>query len=98
MCSGCRAGRCDESKGAKIACPVCNEKGCSNCDMTGYFYAGCPQQDVDQQTREVIKISEWMDKGFLPCGGGLVDQSASLLEQTKFYQDERDRVEAERYK
>ena len=51
---------------------------------------------IDANTRETIRMAEWMDRGFLPVGGGLLDQSASLIEFCKFYSDEKNRIEAER--
>jgi hypothetical protein len=45
-----------------------------------------------------MKYSEWMERGFLPVNGGLLDQSASLLTHCGFYADEKNRVEAERFK
>lgn len=53
---------------------------------------------IDGNTVEAMRYSEWMDKGFLPTDGGLLSQSASLVEHCKFFSDERNRIEAERYK
>jgi hypothetical protein len=98
LCGTCTATRCEDNN-VRIACPNCNEKGCERCENTGYFWIKeCPQNLIDSNTKEAINYTEWMDKGFLPVNGGLLDQSASLVEHCKFYSDERNRIEAERYK
>lgn len=82
-----------------IDCPECSGLGCERCEKKGRTeYKECPQKMLDRQTKEVVKHSEWMDRGFLPSIGGTLDQSASLMEQCQFYHEEKNRVEAERYK
>lgn len=98
LCNTCTVNQCEDKK-VRIACPVCNEKGCLHCNETGYFFIKeCPQALIDSNTKEALKFSEWMEKGFLPVSGGLLDQSASLLEHCKFYHEEQNRIDAERYK
>jgi hypothetical protein len=53
---------------------------------------------IDSNTRETLKYSEWMERGFLPVAGGLLDQSASLMEYCRVYTEDKNRIEAERYK
>lgn len=98
LCKSCSGGKCQDI-GIKLACPNCNELGCDKCNQTGYFELNtCPQQEITRDAKEVMKYSEWMERGFLPVSGGLLDQSASLLAHCGFYADEKNRVEAERYK
>lgn len=60
--------------------------------------SGCPQQQLDRATKELVDGAEWMETGILPVSGGWLDQAAAFIEQAKFYSVEKNRVEAERYK
>jgi len=98
LCKNCRVGKCVD-EGVQFACPACNEKGCDRCGGLGYFEVdGCPQKMLTRTTHDVLKFSEWVEKGYLPISGGLLDQSASFIEHCEFYQDEKNRCEAENYK
>lgn len=98
LCKNCRANKCVDTD-VQISCPDCNETGCEKCDGLGYFeIEGCPQKLMTRDTREILKLSEWVEKGYLPTTGGLLDQSASFLEHCEFYQDEKNRADSEKYK
>lgn len=82
--------------GVLVDCPECNGYGCKNCNGDGrHKYSDCPQKIIDRNTKDAIGFAELMEKGFLPCEGGLLNQSAALIEHCKFYGEEKCRVEAE---
>jgi len=98
LCKSCKAGRCAEI-GVMIACPECNETGCSKCAQTGYLeFETCPQKLLDRSTKETIFCAEAMEHGALPVAGGLLNQASAFLEHATFYLAEKNRAEAELYK
>lgn len=45
---------------------------------------------------DLIRYSELMEKGLLPVAGGVVDQTAWFIEAATFFQQDCERIKAER--
>ena len=93
LCKTCGGGECQDDKGIAMDCPNCNGTGCENCTHGQVDLVGCPQSQMDAETRETVRFADWIDKGFLPCSGGVVDQSASLMASCRFFDEEKNRIE-----
>jgi hypothetical protein len=96
LCKSCK-GSCEDSEGVEINCPSCNGSGCEQCNNGRFQVKGCPKQEIDATTLQTLEFSEWIEKGFLPSEGGLLNQSASLMAHCKAYGNEVNRIEAERW-
>ena len=51
---------------------------------------------VSRDVIDLITYSDWAEIGHLPVNGGVLNQSASFLEASEFYQNEKRKIENER--
>jgi len=103
ICSGCGPSTCrnkaTETSPRRIACPLCNEAGCDECDNEGHFeIVGCPQRAIDRDVIDFLTYADFAKQGTFPVAGGTLDQSSWFLQATQFLLAEERKVEAESWK
>jgi|694.fasta_scaffold19329_3 hypothetical protein len=62
-----------------MECPLCNGEGCTECEHGIVTITGCPQQYC-RSVVKVAQLSTYSEKGLLPIAGGVLDQSAWVME------------------
>jgi hypothetical protein len=83
LCRDCSDRQCHdkgtEQEPIEMQCPCCNGEGCSECQMGMIQIIGCPNRYCST-VADVVRMSEFFDKGLPPVAGGLLDQSAWFLD------------------
>jgi hypothetical protein len=97
LCKSCHK-TCQHDAGLEIDCPSCNGSGCDNCEFGRFKVDGCPQKLIDLATKQTLEYSDWIEKGYLPTDGGVLNQCSALMAHCKAYSNEVNRIEAERWK
>ena len=76
-----------------MACPVCDEKGCDECDGSGnYEITDCPQKQIDEELRQFLDLYDLFEKGIPPINGGALDQASWFLKAVRFLRSEESRI------
>ena len=83
---------------AVVACPVCNERGCKECDSKGsYEITSCPQKQIDAELCQFLDLADLFEKGIPPIAGGSLDQASWFLKAYHFLKSEENRITRESY-
>lgn len=69
----------------EMECPQCNGEGCAECEHGIVKITGCPQQYC-RSVAKVAQLSTYSEKGLLPITGGVLDQSAWVMEAISILQ------------
>jgi hypothetical protein len=81
-------GECTEYQALEIACPVCDEKRCEECDGKGFFtLSECPLSYIFD-LKPFLLLANSMADGLPPVAGGAMDQSALFLKAYQRLQSE----------
>lgn len=63
-----------------MICPVCQDRGCSECVGRGRIDIGCcPLDYVTGEINDLLDYVELFEKGLPPVAGGTLDQSKNFL-------------------
>ena len=74
-----------EAAPISIKCTECNGDGCSECGGTGTVdITGCPMEFITDDVWEVIRFTEFFEKGLAPVAGGVLDQAYCFTESARF--------------
>ena len=68
-------------------CPLCDNDGgeCNGCGGRGTIeLTACPQQELDVELVEVLRLAAMYKKGLPPVAGGALDQSRWFVEACEF--------------
>lgn len=98
ICKGCGITKCalqvNEQYPLQIACPTCDEHGCSECDEEGWIrITQCPKTIVDREIMSFIELADYAKNGLFPVSGGALEQSQSFLAACRFLWSEDNRAE-----
>lgn len=99
LCRQCSAECLDkisEDEPAEIECPMCNAYGCEHCDEGHFKLTICARKYVDNSLARAINMTTYADKGIMPVGGGLLDQSAWFIDLWSTITDEENTIDRER--
>lgn len=99
LCRSCTRGHCrslsTEHSRVEIECPVCDGAGCDQCDNGVFAVDGCPNAFCSSMVTP-IDLFELFGKGLPPISGGVLDQSASFVHASQFFESEELKVRNER--
>ena len=98
ICRRC-GGECldgiSESSFAEIECPICDGVGCSECNEGHFRLTSCGRRYIGNELVRALNLAALADK-HLPSAGGLLDQSAWFIDLWTTFQNEQNRIDAER--
>ena len=89
LCRHCSGGVCrdksTETEPVEVECPACDGRpgGCEACDDGHFAIAGCPTAFCQSMSGPLAMV-DFLNKGILPVAGGLLDQSAWLVDAARF--------------
>jgi hypothetical protein len=63
-----------------VACPVCDDVGCIECDKRGRFEITECYQRYCQGIADAIRLADLFKKGLAPIAGGVLDQAAWFVD------------------
>lgn len=106
LCKSCGGSCHDELTAelyAEIGCEECDETGldaekkpCQTCDGRGAWrLTSCPRKFVSELTR-AANLLTLCEKGHLPIGGGLLDQSNWFMAFWQMFASETNRIDNEK--
>ena len=99
LCRSCTQGACRSLSTAEsrieIECPVCDGEGCKECHNGLYELDGCPNSYCSKIVSS-LDLFDLFHKGLPPIAGGVLDQSASFIEASRFFELEEVKVRNER--
>ena len=99
LCHSCTAKECRslgrEGDTIEIECVSCDGEGCEKCENGFFHIDGCPNKFCSRVVRSLDYLDLWK-KGMPPITGGVLDQSASFINLTQFFDTEERRVANER--
>lgn len=78
-----------------IGCPLCGERGCSECDEGYFSIDGCPKRYLGIDFVEAVNLA-CLSGSIYPVDGGLLDQSHWFLQLKNTIDSECARIESER--
>ncbi len=83
-----------------MLCPACDGGGCSECNQSGRIRIDtCPQEMIDNDTVDIMRIAGFWKQGIPPMAGGYMDQLDNVAEACSYIWSEQNRaMEASRKK
>lgn len=89
---------CDitESNYVQCQCPACDGAGCDKCEQGFWRLTECGRKFVGSMAT-AVNYATYADKGILPVGGGLLDQSNWFIEVWTALSNEQSAIDRERY-
>lgn len=79
----------------EIECPACEGVGCDECRDGVFELDGCPNRFCSKIVPS-IDLFDLFGKGLPPIAGGVLDQSASFIEASRYFENEEAKVRNER--
>lgn len=99
LCRTCTHGTCrslsTEESRIEIECPTCDGAGCDQCNDGVYELDGCPNA-VCSKMVQPIDMFDLFQKGLPPVTGGVLDQSVSFVNASRWFENEEAKVRNER--
>lgn len=73
-----------------MMCPVCNDRGCFECDGRGQIeIVCCPMDYVTEDIIQLLEYAELFKKGLPPIAGGTLDQAKNFLSAARMVFNEQ---------
>lgn len=99
LCKSCSNTQCrsegSEREPIEIYCPDCEGEGCHQCSDGIVKITECP----NKYCRDIVPVTtlaDMMEKGMLPVAGGVLDQSAWLLQAARILERDEATIRSER--
>lgn len=100
LCRSCSGTKCRNESTPDdpidIECPSCFGHGCDKCNEGFTRIDGCPNRYCSQ-VGTALDIIDMINKGHLPVAGGTLDQAASIINATHWFNAEESRVRNEQF-
>jgi len=98
LCRSCSATQCrtisTQEDPIDIECPSCGGHGCDKCNDGYTRIDGCPTAYC-ASIYTALDVIDMINKGHLPTSGGTMDQSASIIHATHWFNNEEAKVRNE---
>jgi hypothetical protein len=98
LCRHCTDKKCKDEgtdqEPIEIECPSCDGEGCDQCKQGSIEVKGCPNAYCSSVVQATV-LADLFDKGLPPIQGGVLDQSLSFIEATRFLRGDEAQIRAE---
>ncbi len=100
LCKSCSTTQCrtlsTDKDPIEIECPSCNGHSCEKCNDGYVRLDGCPTAYCSE-IYTALDVIDMINKGHLPSPGGTMDQSASIIHATHWFNSEEAKVRNEQF-